>query len=235
MCPAPGNDVSHRYIEDNLPVGFFTNPPPDAKAVFSTANGKKDFRRMTHILPRRKLHLWAKNEIQSACNSLRQAYWDVMRTMAQPLCWDDLWHYFDAFDLYNCGAINLWNVINHLVAENKIIYADWMKECAVQIGRWAGDWVEKPGNTQKLRAWDMSRGPVVQILNEEDWVSLGSLTDETIPILSNALKYRREHLLAPGKHGAAEPRALLSSARSAEGLENWMSKLIHWRYYAIIC
>lgn len=225
MCPAPFDDVVNKYIEDNLPVGFYTKPPPDAKAIFSTNNGQHTFRKMSHILPRRKLHLWSKNEVQENCNSLRQANWEAMRGMQQPQSWDDLWQYFDAFDLYHHGAINLWNIINHLYAENRIIYADLMKVCAVQVGHWADRWILDADNTRKLKGWEATKGPVIQILDDKDWASLGSLNDDTIPMLSNALKCRRDHLLVPGRFASTDARDLMSSSRNDGGLENWMSKL----------
>lgn len=225
MCESPVEKVVQKYIEDNLPIGFYTNPPATARAIFSTSNGQREFRTMTHILPRRKLNLWSRNEIQQACNSLRKSNWEAMRCMTQPLCWDDLWHYFDAYDLYFQGAINLWNVINHLFAENKIIYADLMKVCALQIGNWADQWVQRPENSKKLRNWECKMGPVIQILDEKDWTSLGSLNDDIIPILANALRYRRDTLLSPGCNVSAEASDLLSSSRNEGGLENWMSEL----------
>ncbi|KAJ6780255.1 hypothetical protein PWT90_04228 [Aphanocladium album] len=223
LCRTTADEIPIKYIEDNLPLGFYTNPPPGAKATFSTGRGERPFRYMYHILPRRKLHLWSKNEIQQNCNSIRKLHWETMRTMNQPQCWDDLWHYFDAFDLYNHGAINLWNMINHLYAENKIIYVDVMKTCALELGRWADQWLEIKGNANRLKGWQATKGPVIQILDEQDWASLGSLNDDSIPLLSNALKHRRDHLLSPSRIKSADARDLQSSSRSEGGLENWMT------------
>ncbi|KAJ3488226.1 hypothetical protein NLG97_g6231 [Lecanicillium saksenae] len=223
MCRPPADEIPVKYIEDNLPLGFYTNPPSGAKAIFSTSSGERPFRYMQHILPRRQLHLWSKNEIQQNCNSIRKAHWEAMRTMSQPQCWDDLWHYFDAFDLYNHGAINLWNIINNLYAENTIIYVDVMKTCAVELGRWADQWLEMKGNADRLKGWEATKGPVIQTLDEQDWASLGSLDDDSIPLLSNALKHRRDHLFSSIPIKSADARDLLSSARSEGGLENWMT------------
>lgn len=224
MWRAPADEIPKQYIEDNLPVGFYTNPPRGAKAIFSTAGGLRAFRPMYHILPRRRLHLWSKNEIQQNCNSIRQLHWADMQRMTEPLCWDDLWLYFDAFDLYNHGAINLWNVINHLYAENKIISADFMKTCAMELSNWADAWLQREGNANKLKSWETSKGSVIQILNGQDWESLGTLSDAGIPLLTNALKCRRDYLLSPTSIDSANPRDLISSSRNEGGLENWMSK-----------
>ncbi|KAM3484630.1 hypothetical protein MY8738_001949 [Beauveria namnaoensis] len=224
MWHETGSDLPVSYIEDNLPLGFYTKPPVDAKAIFSTSSGQRPFRHMHHILPRRmKLHLWSKNEIQENCNSIRKAHWDAMQGMTEPLCWDDLWQYFDAFDLYHHGAINLWNIINHLYAENKIIYIDVMKTWALELGRWADQWLQVGGNADKLKSWSNEKGSVIQILNEQDWDSLGPVEDCKIPMLSNALKHRRDHLLSPARIQTSEARDLVSSIRNKGGVENWMT------------
>lgn len=225
MYRAGANEIPVNYIEDNLPLGFYTNPPDGANAIFSTGSGKRPFRHMYHILPRRKLHLWSKTEIQQNCNSIRKVHWQAMRGMTEPLCWDDLWQYFDAFDLYHQGAINLWNIINHLYAENNIIFNDVMKIWAVELGHWADQWLQVQGNADKLKNWDTTKGTVIQILDQQDWELLGNLNDAEIPMLSNALKCRRDHLLSPSSIESADPRDLLSSSRNEGGLENWMSKL----------
>ncbi|KOS20867.1 hypothetical protein ESCO_004184 [Escovopsis weberi] len=177
------NGVVQDYIEDHLPVGFYTNAPSNAKAIFSTGRGERPFRAMEHILPLRKLHLWSKDEIQAVCNSLRKSFWEDMKRMQQPFCWDDLWHYFDAYDLYHYGSLNLWNVINTLFDENRIIAADYKKEMALHIGMWADEWLQKEVNRQKLLQWDAAQGTMILfILDEEDRLSLGPLEDDAIPL-----------------------------------------------------
>ncbi|KAM3538785.1 hypothetical protein ARSEF1564_008297 [Beauveria bassiana] len=231
MWHETGSNLPVSYIEDNLPLGFYTKPPVDAKAIFSTSSGQRPFRHMHHILPRRmKLHLWSKNEIQENCNSIRKAHWDAMQGMTEPLCWDDLWQYFDAFDLYHHGAINLWNIINHLYAENKIIYIDVMKTWALELGRWADQWLQVGGNDDKLKSWSNEKGSVIQILNEQDWDSLGPVEDCKIPMLSNALKHRRDHLLSPARIQTSEARDLVSSIRNKGGVENWMTHSVYVPY-----
>ncbi|OAA72096.1 hypothetical protein ISF_01169 [Cordyceps fumosorosea ARSEF 2679] len=228
MCGAPIDEVPVKYIEDNLPLGFYTNPPVGAKAIFSTSNGQRAFRPMHHILPRRRLHLWSKNEIQENCNSIRRLHWEAMRGMTEPNCWDDLWKYFDAFDLYSHGAINLWNIINHLYAENRIIKADVSKNSALELGRWSQQWLQVKDNAEKLKRWDISKCSVLKLFDAADRDSLGCLSDADVSILANALSCRRGHLLSPTRTETTEPRSLLSSLESECGVENWMTgQVIH--------
>ncbi|KAK7425835.1 hypothetical protein QQZ08_007684 [Neonectria magnoliae] len=224
MLQTPGpQGVQQTYLEDYLPVGFYTNPKVGAKAIFSTIDGQRIFRKMSHLLPQRRIHLWNRDEIQSVCNSIRKVFWQHMREMRQPQSWDDLWQFFDASDLYHYGALNLWNMVNTLFDENKIIFTDVAKENALHIGRWADEWAMKESNKTKLREWDSSQGPLLPLLDDEDWQSLGNVHDDTLPLISNALKHRRTLLLAPRKDSEEKkPTDLLSSCRN-NNLENWLN------------
>lgn len=222
--------VAQAYLEDNLPAGFYTNPPPEAKAMFSTIRGEKPFRKMEHILPRRRIHLWSKDEVQSVCNSIRQSFWEEMRHMHKPSCWDDLWSYFDAFDLFHYGAMNLWNVINNLFDENKIIQMDVSRQNAAHIGHWADEWLKKDENQKKLMQWEGSQGPMFFILSDEDRHSMGTIQDDVIPLITRALKGRRDCLLQDSKQRrAAAPTDLMSACRS-NNLENWLGKYCSLSY-----
>lgn len=223
MLQTPGVDgVPQTYVENHLPVGFYTSPPPDARAVFSTSDGTRSFRHLDHLLPQRRIHLWNGHEIQSICNSIRRVFWKNMRDMRQPSCWDDMWNHFDAQDLYHYGVLNLWNIINHLVDENRIIYEDVAKERAIHIGRWADDWASRPDNKRILTDWDASQGPLLQFLSPQDWKELGDIQDEVAPLIANALKCRRRLLLAPSS--SPRPKDLMTSCQD-NNLENWLGML----------
>ncbi|KAJ3524268.1 hypothetical protein NM208_g12124 [Fusarium decemcellulare] len=224
MLQTPGAEgVAQTYLEDYLPVGFYTTARPHAAAIFSTQNGKQPFRQMQHLLPQRRIHLWTKDEIQAVSNSLRKLYWDHMKSMQQPYCWDSLWTYFDAFDLYQYGALNLWNVINHLFDENKTIYMDLTKEFAVHIGHWADEWLANQENKQRLLQWDESQGPLLPLLTDADWREIGNIQDDAMPLIANALKHRRGILISGGSLTQnAKPNHLVSSYMN-NNLENWLA------------
>ncbi|KAF7548620.1 hypothetical protein G7Z17_g6953 [Cylindrodendrum hubeiense] len=224
MLQTPGpRGVAQTYLEDYLPVGFYTNPKVGARAIFSTMDGLHSFRNMQHLLPQRRIHLWNKDEIQSVCNSIRKVFWNHMREMREPKCWDDLWTYFDASDLYHYGAMNLWNMVNTLFDENKIIFRDIAKETALHVGHWADAWITREENKVKLAQWNGSQGPLLPILTESDWQTLGNVQDETLPLIANALKHRRALLLAPDITSEPQkPTDLLSSYQN-NGLENWLA------------
>ena len=81
---APEHALGASYAQDQLPASFYTQPPPDHPAIFSTKRGELPFRYMHHFLPEKNVHLWDKDEIQGACNSLRLMYWDLMKGMVRP-------------------------------------------------------------------------------------------------------------------------------------------------------
>ena len=218
--------IPETYLEDNLPIGFYTQPPPYAPAIFSTDNGQKPFRSVEHILPRRRIHLWSKDEIQVHCNSTRKTYWNHMKQMKEPFSWTDLWNYYDAQDLYQYGATNLWNVIRTLCDENRIIYSDVARESANHIGQWVDEWLktptnENPTNEMKLRNWSEKDGFIVYILSKEDRNNMGDIPDDMIPVVSSALKCRRALLLSNSFHkGRTGPNDVMSAVRNGN-FENW--------------
>ncbi|KAF5670641.1 hypothetical protein FHETE_4548 [Fusarium heterosporum] len=225
MLQTPGaKGVPQTYLENYLPVGFYKNPKIEAGAAFSTQNGLRPFRYVEQLLSQRRIHLWSKDEIQSVCNSLRKSYWENMKSMQRPHCWDSLWSYFDACDIYNYGALNLWNVVNQLFDENQVIYMDVAKEKAIETSRWADEWLRAEDNDKKLLQWDETKGPILRVLTDEDWITLGTIDDaELVLFVTNALKYRRCLLLSPEKlRPDAKPNHLMTSC-SNKNLENWLA------------
>ncbi|KAG5926333.1 hypothetical protein E4U42_003398 [Claviceps africana] len=214
------------YLEEYLPIGYYTNAPCHALAKFSTGHGERKFRKMEHILPRRRIHLWDKDELQAVCNSTRKTYWADMKTMAKPSCWEDLYEYYDAFDLYHYGALNLWNVINQLFDENLLIYDGMERECANHIGQWADDWIGVEQNQRKLKEWtEEKESSIVFILSDEDRKSMGDIPDDMIPLVASALKARR-HMLLTGVENFRKNREGASDVMEAcknRNFQNWLA------------
>lgn len=216
------------FVEHELSASFYTNPPQHRPAIFSTKQGELPFREMKHFLPGRSVHMWDQDEIQSACNSLRLLYWDLMKTMQRPVCWEHMWKWFDSHDLYYYGAWNLWNVINHLFDENRLIHADVKKEFALHIGHWADEWCAKPANEEKLRAWTPVHGAVFRLLTSADHKNMGPINDDVIPMISDALKHRRHLLIQDPERAATKPKHLLQACLT-NNVHNWMGKSCPWK------
>lgn len=225
MCGHDARGVPRDYVEDNLPMGFYTDPPANARAIISTLKGAHSFRQMKHFLPSRIVHLWTRDEVQLTCNSLRQIFWEFTREMKRPYCWDDLWTYFDAFDLYNYGILNLWNVICQMYDENQILIADVTKDFAFHIGQWADAWLRNGENEAKLRGWDDTKGMIFALLTDQDRASVGNIQDDVVPLIASALKTRRSLLLTGnlGPGSAKKPKSLMYACETSS-LENWLGK-----------
>ncbi|UNI24033.1 hypothetical protein JDV02_009813 [Purpureocillium takamizusanense] len=215
--------VPNQYIENHLPVRFYTHPPATAQGKFSTMYGQQAFRKTGDLLPERRVHLWNRDEIQSVCNSLRVIFWADMKRLTRPYRWDDLWEFFDAHDLYHYGALNLWNVINTLYDENKLIGNEWNGEAMMEIGRFADQWLKKEENRNKLAEWNSLKGGIVCVLASEDWQEIGDIQDDEMGLLKCALHYRRDLLLSGGLKQYIVPPQDLVSAVNSGAVVNWLA------------
>ncbi|KAF4946858.1 hypothetical protein FGADI_10887 [Fusarium gaditjirri] len=222
MLQTPGPEgVVQTYVEDYLPVGFYSNPPVDARAVFSTSNGANPFRFMEHLLPQRRVHLWSSDEVQSACNSLRKLYWEVIKDMPHPDCWDSLWDYFDAQDIYNYGALNLWNVVSQLFLENQSIALDVHNAFSIEVGQWVDHWLYDDENREKLIKNNETGLSINGVIG---WEAMKGLPDDAIHLIASALEHRRSLLLSPEKlrPGAMKPNHFKEFYEKGH-LENWLA------------
>ncbi|KAF5707502.1 hypothetical protein FMUND_11069 [Fusarium mundagurra] len=222
MLQTPGPEgVVQTYVEDYLPVGFYSNPPVGAKAAFSTCDGLNPFRFMEHLLPQRRVHLWSGDEVQSACNSLRKLHWEVIKDMPHPDCWDSLWDYFDAQDIYNYGALNLWNVVSQLFVENQSIALDVHNAFSIEVGQWVDRWLYDDENRDKLIK---SNETGLSINGVIGWEAMKGLPDDAIHLIASALAHRRSLLLSPEKlrPGAMKPNHLKEFYEKGH-LENWLA------------
>jgi hypothetical protein len=221
--------VPDEYWEDNLPGSFFKVPQHGTvpRAIFSTNNGARDPRWLDEddILPPRRLRLWSKDEIQARCNSTRKVHWKHMKGMKQPKIWQDLYEYYDAYDINIHGAQNLWNVLCTLFDENQIIASDVKSQASYDIGTWADEWLNQHGNKTKLVSWsEGSGGSIESLLSEENHHSLGHLSDDHRLILCHALKCRRASLVSPWFNKTrTEPNDVISAVKNGN-FENWQGE-----------
>lgn len=215
-----GSDV--KYI-DHLPCSFYTNPPPNCAALFSTLAGRRPFRKMEHVLPGRSVKLWRADEVQEVCNRYRRMFYQYMPFVTKPTNWHDLWNYFDAFDLFRFGATNLWNVINHLAHENSIILADLRLLFIYEVGFWSDQWIHSGCNCDKLlEAEGLEGAGILNVLSLEDWDSLGDLRQPEVEFLVDALTFRRNQLLGVEPCPTGFPANTLEYALNNNKVHNWL-------------
>lgn len=153
-----------KFQEGEPPVAFFTEPPKNSTAVFSTVFGTRPFRLVENPTPEREGHYWWAAEIQRVCDELRRNLPDVCRKIETPQNYWDLYKYFDAYDIYYRGAQNLWNVINTFVFENEYAQRLVDDEQKLQTERYtplfeyfASELLKRPEIQTKLATWDRER------------------------------------------------------------------------------
>ncbi|KAF4912408.1 hypothetical protein CGCVW01_v011126 [Colletotrichum viniferum] len=180
------------YTENHLPQSFYTATKP-GKAIFSTNNGNIPLR---CIEPRnfdsdRRLPLWSAEEIQKNANSIRKKFWEHMKDMAEPVCWEDMCDYFDCFDIYYHGALNIFNLLYHLWHENQDLKKEARREIALEVGIWCDRWLDRGNNKQRLldfQNWDN----INSLFSADDEV--GNLDAAQTQIMRNALRHRHDQL-----------------------------------------
>ncbi|RNJ60974.1 hypothetical protein D7B24_005063 [Verticillium nonalfalfae] len=195
MAHHVGEEYPKFYIESYLPMMFYTEPPEDLKAIFSTKNGQLKPRRLEHVLPRRELKLWDAEKIQNTANSVRKKFWANMRTMSEPKAWADLYDYFDAHDIYYEGALNLWNLICQLWQENQNLLTDLYRTMSCEISIWADEWLEQPGHKEALLAWDAEETiDILNILSSEEMKDLRGVNAVDLVLARATLVHCRDQL-----------------------------------------
>ncbi|KAH6697084.1 hypothetical protein F5X68DRAFT_257359 [Plectosphaerella plurivora] len=187
-----GAKQPEHYIEYFLSAEAYTKPHDDYAAIFSTENGR--FPKHTVVEPclNRRMKLWDATRIQDVANSIRKRHWIFIRDLKYPEGPMDLFHYFDAQDIYDHGFLNLWNVIAHLASENFNLKKAPATIIYYEVGAWTDSWVDKPGSQQKLTAF---YGPdVISVLSEEEKEEVRKLKDDDFIVVRLALTHRMDML-----------------------------------------
>ncbi|KAI8170526.1 hypothetical protein K4K50_006159 [Colletotrichum sp. SAR 10_71] len=180
------------YTENHLPESFYTANKP-GRAIFSTNDGSIQPR---YIAPfdfysDRKLPLWSAEEIQKNANSIRKKFWEHMKDMAQPVYWEDMCDYFDCFDIYHHGALNIFNLLYHLWHENQDLKKEAYRVIALEIGIWCDRWLDRGNNKQRLLDFQ-NWGNINSLFSADDQV--GNLDASQTEIMKNALHHRHDQL-----------------------------------------
>ncbi|KAI8277019.1 hypothetical protein K4K60_007281 [Colletotrichum sp. SAR11_57] len=180
------------YTENHLPESFYTANKP-GRAIFSTNDGNIQPR---YIAPSdfysdRKLPLWSAEEIQKNANSIRKKFWEHMKDMAEPVYWEDMCDYFDCFDIYHHGALNIFNLLYHLWHENQDLKKEAYRVIALEIGIWCDRWLDRGNNKHRLLDFQ-NWGNINSLFSADDQV--GNLDASQTEIMKNALHHRHDQL-----------------------------------------
>lgn len=156
-------------------LGFYFNPPSDAKCRWSTEKGTRAPQVITKglPLPDRVLILWNDDRLESEAARIREKYWDEMKTLTAPQRFEDLYEYFDSATLFMSGAVNLWNLINLLANDARHNWREFEEDVAVECDNWVRCWLERltgtTSNRESLIKWDMKSDILTAVTSKFDW------------------------------------------------------------------
>lgn len=191
----PGGKIPKYYNEFYIRPELYISPPSDKKALFSTDNGTLPARAVADPVEGRCMKLWSASLIQETCNSIRRKHWRDIRDLKSPVDVLDLFHFFDAHDIYQQGYLNLWNVVHHLVRENRNLANCPNMTFHYEVGLWIDTWLDKDTSKMKLvHCGD----DVLMALSPAEQRELRELKDEDLTITRYSLTYRRDMLRADG-------------------------------------
>ncbi|KAF4773740.1 hypothetical protein HER10_EVM0004002 [Colletotrichum scovillei] len=224
MVGTKEGETPRLYIEDNLPIAFYNQPTKEIKAIFSTNNGEFPTRGLSHVLPARQIDLWSAEELQERANAIRKKYWSHMKSMPQLEFWEDLYDYFDCYDIYFQGAMNLWNLMLHLYHENQCLVRNLHQEIVAEVGHWCDEWAAKSENKKKLLDFKDFQGDVLNLLSSEDRVDLQGLPPVSMELVRNALRFRHDQLLGkPWAQPTSYPQNSLGYQWEEGTLQHWLA------------
>lgn len=177
-------------------LGFYWCMPFSAECVFSPEK-----RQLTALTPdgTEGAVLWSDWEIERSAVFIRAKHPHHAANLVRPSLWEDLYRYFDARDLWENGAWNMWHVVQRLSDENEGSKKRTDHYILEEIDSWVIRWCGKDDrkNLDKLIAWD-GQGDVLGIFNEADWSEVQECEGEALDALRRAL--RHWHELYTGGH-----------------------------------
>ncbi|KAG8166590.1 hypothetical protein KVR01_002279 [Diaporthe batatas] len=153
-------------------LGFYFNPPSDAKCRWSTEKGTRAPQAIIRglPLPDRVLILWNDDRLESEAARIREKYWDEMKTLVAPQRFEDLYEYFDSATLFMSGAVNLWNLINLLTNDARHNWRKYEEDVAVECDNWVRNWLTgAASNREALIKWDMKSDILTAVTTKFDW------------------------------------------------------------------
>ncbi|EFQ29599.1 uncharacterized protein GLRG_04743 [Colletotrichum graminicola M1.001] len=223
LVPAKEGETPRRYVEAYLSISFYSHK--EIKAVFSTNNGEVPTRgvSLNHVHDTRELDLWNAEELQDRANAIRKKHWKSLGSLARPQRWEDLCDYFDCFEIYFQGALNLWNLMHLLFDENDSLSRNKACAAAVELGVWCDEWVAQAENKAKLMGFNCWEGDVVGLITPGTWAELQKLPVD-ITLLRNALCHRQNQLLGkPWARPTAYPANSLGANWHNGTLQCWLA------------
>ncbi|KAF4634338.1 hypothetical protein G7Y89_g3772 [Cudoniella acicularis] len=165
----------------------FYQVPPYAAAVFSTKNGTRPKRILEEPYPLLIARSNLEKEVTDKAEILREQFPTVVRSIVQPKKWEDLYQFFDGYDLWVESPSFCFYVIDVIARKNRMLATQFTQE----INAYAAQWVEYHRETV------LSTPPSTDLLTlfqGEEKNGLQIMTDGEIQALRVALDQQRRSL-----------------------------------------
>ncbi|RYP53621.1 hypothetical protein DL769_010490 [Monosporascus sp. CRB-8-3] len=171
--------------EGDLPPDFFTWPIPSAYlGIFSTSNGTKPWRPAPKLTRVTRPKIWDAAKIQSFCDEIRTLFWAHSKHLQPLQSYYELYKYFDAHDIFHCGPLNLWNVIHHLISENRMVLEDLKDDVMLHFDSWAANLLKDEDCRNRLRAWNQEvQNDILHCFHQQELVELDGMEIWYLPTI----------------------------------------------------
>ncbi|OTA79522.1 hypothetical protein M434DRAFT_238014 [Hypoxylon sp. CO27-5] len=166
--------------------------------------------------------IWDAAQIQAYADALRSRFFDRCKYIRNLEGYDGLYIYWDAYDIYHIGALNLWRVLHHMVFENQY-YAQELRDIT---SIWINDYVQRiltdRDNCKKLLDWNPETEGILDVFKDGELEELDNLEQFYHGILRHTLlseymRLRQQHRSdsqflvgkLPGKYSPAHIRSIV--------------------------
>ncbi|KAK8061256.1 hypothetical protein PG994_007622 [Apiospora phragmitis] len=218
--PPSGWDAKN-YLAFEPPMEFFTKPPKNLPAYFSTRMGTRP-RRDPDMLPTpRRISPWDAAQIKEAADTIRTYCFPMFKHIEEPQSYYDLHTYWDSTDLWGFGVQNLWNVLQHLYWETQGELPGIIAEVRVYVEEWVGMLLGNLRCRNSLSKWndDEDGYDILGAFQPEDLKDLDGLDMYWLPLVRDVLKCARGHIRR-GTYEAPRPTPHKPVPSSMADLEN---------------
>ncbi|EJT70437.1 hypothetical protein GGTG_11461 [Gaeumannomyces tritici R3-111a-1] len=193
--------ISHPY--DSI---YFTCPP-ERKYILSKAHDEADgivYKPRPLSLDGHGLQPFSQGalgfhsneEIWHKANEYRQCHpLEAAQVRTDPQTYEDLYDYFDGYDLYFLGVHNALNVIKALVQQNKLLDPFIQQDKRKEMNEFLDEWMAAdPEAEKRLLSWDWEVDPSARaVLDGSDMVAkLGHMEEEDKLLFSTLIASRCE-------------------------------------------
>ncbi|KAG9239496.1 hypothetical protein BJ875DRAFT_538715 [Amylocarpus encephaloides] len=171
-----------------MPMSFF-DIPDSAPAHFSTHRGQLEKRVLPLPLPVSLVRSNILHDVKWKVQHIRDEYPTIASSITEPAKWEDLYQYFDGFDLYVQGASFCYYVVQTLGQQNRCNKAIIARE----IDLWAAEWIN-------FHSEQVLNGPpnadLIEMFTMDEHAGLETMTLEEIKLMFVGLEKHRDIFLS---------------------------------------